>query len=366
MTSNAVNPHLTKFKRHVLFLISTIIAIINSRIDYLKIKFAVLLTTMEVISSTWTRFKQNIEEQRYEIPDKVVGSTVYNEPEKVLVDVIFIHGLDGAMNSSWRQGTWDEDEHQKNIFSDLWKKSRRKKTRKNIEVNNISGCWPIDWIPQDCQGARVISLDYITGWLWCPPFIKEREGNNLITRSDEMIQELIKLGVGKRPIVWVGHSKGGLYIKQIIVNAWESRIKEVERIFRQSRTIAWYGVPHRGSSLSHYTLPLLRRSVPLSETERNCDFLQNLHRTFLQIIEKENVEIEISSFIETKCTLVMPFVYWQVIPIESAEPNIGRKYLVPVDHVDICKPRGKNCYLYVGLSESIKKLAGQKELYQNV
>lgn len=37
-------------------------------------------------------------------------------------------------------------------------------------------------------------------------------------RSKEMMEELLSLGLGSRPIVWVGHSKGGLYIKQIILN----------------------------------------------------------------------------------------------------------------------------------------------------
>lgn len=37
-------------------------------------------------------------------------------------------------------------------------------------------------------------------------------------RSNEMMEELLSLGLGTRPIVWVGHSKGGLYIKQIILN----------------------------------------------------------------------------------------------------------------------------------------------------
>lgn len=40
----------------------------------------------------------------------------------------------------------------------------------------------------------------------------------LVERSQEMIDELVKLGVGQKPIIWVGHSKGGLYIKQIIIN----------------------------------------------------------------------------------------------------------------------------------------------------
>lgn len=41
---------------------------------------------------------------------------------------------------------------------------------------------------------------------------------NMVERSMEMIEELKKLGVGKKPVVWVGHSKGGLFIKQILVS----------------------------------------------------------------------------------------------------------------------------------------------------
>lgn len=37
-------------------------------------------------------------------------------------------------------------------------------------------------------------------------------------RSNEMIEQLVQLGVGQRPIVWVGHSKGGLFVKHMLVD----------------------------------------------------------------------------------------------------------------------------------------------------
>ena len=33
-----------------------------------------------------------------------------------------------------------------------------------------------------------------------------------------MVDLLIREGVGNNPIVWVGHSKGGLYVKQMLVD----------------------------------------------------------------------------------------------------------------------------------------------------
>jgi hypothetical protein len=40
----------------------------------------------------------------------------------------------------------------------------------------------------------------------------------MLERSREMMDHLKKLGVGKKPIIWVGHSKGGLFVKQMIVD----------------------------------------------------------------------------------------------------------------------------------------------------
>lgn len=52
----------------------------------------------------------------------------------------------------------------------------------------------------------------------------------MVERSIEMIEELKKLGVGERPIIWVGHSKGGLFIKQILVSG---KLKPRSQIYSQ-------------------------------------------------------------------------------------------------------------------------------------
>ncbi|CAH0698371.1 unnamed protein product [Spodoptera exigua] len=89
-----------------------------------------------------------------------------------------------------------------------------------------SQCWPRDWIKEDFPGARVISVNYTSDpYLWRPLWVKGNKRLRLHERAEQMTQQLLALGVGGRPIVWVGHSKGGLFIKQIYCDAYEAHLK---------------------------------------------------------------------------------------------------------------------------------------------
>ncbi|CAH1225178.1 unnamed protein product, partial [Diabrotica balteata] len=250
------------------------------------------------------------EDTESETPEKSVDCLVLFEPEDIEIDVIFLHGLHGAINKTWKQGVWRTSSHKLNkqspvrrlstgdmyvptkdhtlkrtlssIYSKIPNKVARREENESSEENkeyndedetkkieDYSDCWPRDWIPKDCPNARVIALNYTTDVLWCPTWMKKRKRTNLIERSNEMIEELVKIGVGKHPIVWVGHSKGGLYIKQMMLTTFNSaESSEINDIFNQSKAIMWYSVPHKGSTLADFTLPLLRRSVELLEVQR--------------------------------------------------------------------------------------------------
>lgn len=82
---------------------------------------------------------------------------------------------------------------------------------------NLTKCWPKDWLPEDCPNIRIIGVNYetsISTWTeFCPHTQKKR---NLDERSNEMMMQLLKAGVGDRPIVWITHSMGGLLVKNIL------------------------------------------------------------------------------------------------------------------------------------------------------
>ncbi|XP_049704060.2 uncharacterized protein LOC126056156 [Helicoverpa armigera] len=100
-----------------------------------------------------------------------------------------------------------------------------------------SHCWPRDWIKEDFPGARVISINYTSDpYLWRPLWIKGNKRLTLQERAAQMTSQLLALGVGRRPVVWVGHSKGGLFIKQIYCDAYEAHLKMENSVAKQHVT----------------------------------------------------------------------------------------------------------------------------------
>jgi hypothetical protein len=133
--------------------------------------------------------------------------------------------------------------------------------------------------------------------------------------------------------------------------AWErhQHRPEIFGIFENSKGIMFYSVPHKGSSLADFTLPLLRRSVELIEIQRSmhnyelrlviltkivtdCDFVLDLHKRFLQLCKNGQLKADVFSFIETSFTL-MSFVYLKIVAYESAGNSCSNFLLL---HFRLC------------------------------
>ncbi|XP_058115959.1 uncharacterized protein LOC131288315 [Anopheles ziemanni] len=234
----------------------------------------------------------------------------------------------------------------------------KRKPAKPKKDANWSPCWPGDWLPLDCPGVRVIAVNYTTDpYLWRPVWITKRNRSSLVDRAREMSDLLIAKGVGRgHPIVWVGHSKGGIFIKQILVDAWESGRPAAEPLWRSSRGTFFYSVPHRGSPLADFNLPLLRQSVELLEIQKNCASILELHSRFVALYHSGQLKIDVFSFVETALTL-MSVLYLRIVGIDSADPGIGEVCGVHLDHREICKPRSRNCILYTELVKMINRVS---------
>ncbi|KAF6208663.1 hypothetical protein GE061_017121 [Apolygus lucorum] len=278
-------------------------------------------------------------------------------------DIIFIHGIKGALDKTWTQGLWQ-------LASLKVLNLKEEKTweipsshDKSPPTHEKKICWPRDWLPQDLPSARIISIGYTTDpYLWRPFFLNETQRTGLPERAWEMINNLSEIGVGSRSIIWVGHSKGGLYVKQMLVNACESSEQRFHDFSKKTKAIMFYSVPHRGSILANLNFPwLFRQSIELMEVQKNCQQVLSLHEKFLEKLGKKELSVTVRSFIETRLTL-MGLVYVRIVSEESADAEVGELYGIPLDHRNICKPKNRDCFLYQQLVKLVRETIELEDL----
>uniref|UniRef100_A0A7M4G2N2 Protein SERAC1 n=1 Tax=Crocodylus porosus TaxID=8502 RepID=A0A7M4G2N2_CROPO len=254
----------------------------------------------------------------------------YRSSQPIKADILFVHGLMGAAFKTWRQQDIDP--------------SLDEKASEGEE--DYSECWPKTWLASDCPALRIVSVEYdthVSDWkAKCPV---EAHRKSIAYRSNELIKKLRAAGIGERPLVWVSHSMGGLLVKKMLVDA--SKNPEMDKIVNNTRGIIFYSVPHHGSRLAEYSLNaryLLFPSAEVKELSKDSPALKELNDDFLSFAKDK--KFPVLSFAETLPTHIGSMIKLHVVPVESANLGIGDLIPVAVNHLNICKPKKKDAFLY--------------------
>lgn len=258
---------------------------------------------------------------------KIIDST-----QKVKTDIVFIHGLMGGPFKTWRQ----ED---------------RRHTEKDFAITDEvkrshTFFWPKDWLAKDVNNLRILNVGYqteLTNWDTRHPL--ESEKRTMVRRSSEILEKLERANVGNRPVIWVGHSMGGLLIKEMLHIA--SMDKRYSKVLENTIGILFYSVPHRGSALakiSNHARYMVYPSIEVQELNADNEHLKELHRTFLRL--QETNHIPVLSFGETEKTSIKMNLKVHIVPPESSDPGCGEYHAMNTNHINICKPRDTESELY--------------------
>ncbi|XP_044762040.1 protein SERAC1 isoform X2 [Coccinella septempunctata] len=322
------------------------------------------------------------------------------------VDVVFVHGLLGGVFFTWRQRTKTDLTIglMESLSQTLFMPGIRKKSKKTIEsseprtmqyirdfeeedmneardfevvlddiptagdcaancaytcggdklaaagnADNFTYCWPRDWLGDDCRDLRVLGVNYettLSKWNGCCSHVTEK--TNLEEQSAKLMASLLQAGVGKRPVVWVTHSMGGLLVKNILCKASGSSDPGVRRLIDNTRGIVFYSTPHLGSNLATFNPAsqlVLRLSIEVQDLRENSPLLLDIHKRFLKVLEDS--PIRVISFVESKKTYFTALKFnFQLVTPESGNPGVGEYYEIPLDHLGICKPMSKFSFLY--------------------
>ncbi|XP_058390059.1 protein SERAC1 isoform X1 [Diceros bicornis minor] len=253
----------------------------------------------------------------------------YRTSQPIKADVLFIHGLMGAAFKTWRQ----QDNEQQDLTD-----------RVSEDEARYTTCWPKTWLAGDCPALRIISVEYDTSLSdWrarCP-----MERKSIAYRSNELLRKLRAAGVGDRPLIWVSHSMGGLLVKKMLLEA--SKKPEMSAVTNNTRGIIFYSVPHHGSHLAEYSVNiryLLFPSLEVKELSKDSPALKTLQDDFLEFAKDKHFQV--LNFVETLPTYIGSMIKLHVVPVESADLGIGDLIPVDVNHLNICKPKKKDAFLY--------------------
>lgn len=233
------------------------------------------------------------------------GVNVLSPGVDPVVDIILVHGLGGDPFKTW---TYSGSKKEPSVL------------------------WPRDLLALEIPEVRILSYGYdtkVTSWF-------EGATSNMIHHhSETMVSRLHnfrsrKIG-GKnsteRPIIWIGHSLGGILIKRALIYSNSCGVDHNERLRSikvSTQGILFMGTPHMGSDIVRWA-SLARKllvffpgvkldSTMLSMLGQNSETLQNINTLFTGIASS----FEIVYFYEEIETVLPTGQREVIVPYSSA------------------------------------------------
>ncbi len=223
-------------------------------------------------------------------------------------NIVLVHGLDGHARE-----TWTAD----NGF--FWPDALAKRFPR-------FGVWSVAY---DAQASQ---------WLGASMPIADRSVN--------LLTQLRLNKLGNQPIIFVGHSLGGIVIKQMMSDAFTMNDEDWKEIGDQTRGIVFLATPHAGSDIASVLTRLgaaIAPNVTLRELNRNEAALRHLNMWYRDNLTGRGI----ATGVLYESLPVPPLV----VDATSADPGITGVKPIPVqaNHKTICKPASEEelTYRYV-------------------
>ncbi|GAB1316450.1 hypothetical protein MFIFM68171_06660 [Madurella fahalii] len=172
-----------------------------------------------------------------------IGFTVLyqpTDPNDAIADVIFVHGLAGGAISTWTC------ENPRTLSQKL-----QPCTHPATET-----CWPRDILPEEQPDVRVVTYGYSAPVGNNPFFSTKVIKSDLNSDAQTFLHQLIlfrsKTKSEYRPLIFIGHSLGGLVIERALARCsiLDDTHPDEQRIFACTKAVAAIGVPHTGSAIA--------------------------------------------------------------------------------------------------------------------
>ncbi|KAH7190668.1 hypothetical protein BKA60DRAFT_613127 [Fusarium oxysporum] len=229
------------------------------------------------------------------------------------VDIILVHGLGSDPDTTWQKLA-------KNVSHNHTDPASQGKQY----VNWVSDFLCEDLPPEVRWHARVFFYNYDS--YWTNDAVEERRSR----LGHELFEEVTSMEVKtpERSIIFVGHSYGGLVIKEALLKAQHLHSRRLVDILPQTKAIIFLGTPHVGSASTSRSvkaaqvfhafglaaLPSIVEAITHDSVE-----LQDLHRQF----EAISGHVRIVNFHEKRETLGF-WGLWSDVAVKEQSATLNR------------------------------------------
>lgn len=247
---------------------------------------------------------------------------VPRENDERVGDVIFVHGLGGDYQRTWAVKGDPDD------------------------------CWP-KRLGEDIPHIGVWSLQYEAA-----PSAFVGSAMALVFLARNVLEALRAQGIGRKPLIFITHSLGGLLVKQMLHTASESTNQEWKAILEQTKAVIFFATPHAGADLATIVSqlsPLLRLTSLPKELETEDPRLLELDNWYRDQVQTQGIQT--LAYCETQRTSILPGVRRIIVSSRSANPFIPHVEPIPLarNHLTICKLGREDIATYTNVRDFVSR-----------
>ncbi|MDF3416345.1 alpha/beta hydrolase [Sulfitobacter sp. M57] len=248
-----------------------------------------------------------------------MGETLFKQIHSTadaLIDIVFVHGLSGDAHSTWDCGGAD-------------------------------GFWP-QWLTNDIGPCNAYCLGF--GAAVFEKWAKKEM--DMFERADNVLEQFAGKGLGKRPLVFVTHSLGGILAKMILRASKDADDEDWAAVSSATKLVIFLSTPHIGASIAKIVDVVPGASKHIKLLGNETGMLEDLNKAYRKFCAANADHV-------TKVYYEKHTTYKSVLVVsrESADPGIPGANPVAVDrdHISICKPKDRDDVVYRGIKRHIEK-----------
>lgn len=252
------------------------------------------------------------------------------------LQVVFVHGLNLTGAKDHHSSTWMHDPADR---ATLWPR----------------------WLGEDTN---------CTTWLFSYDADAFAWTDNAMSLQAQGLALLNRLAVERhlkgKPFALVGHSMGGLVIKQALVSAWTNKDPRLVEPLQRVKAVVFIASPHQGSQLASLAKVgkfVLGTNQHLAGMSSNNWPLRQLNEQFQGLHQKHPFAVQIWAEqrpIQGRLWGVkLPWLRVMVVDINSSDPGIPGVTALPApeDHIQIARPRTRQHDPYPNVLELARTLS---------